>query len=117
MVVADAGLLPVQALVRWDPAWHAAAELAARTEVGFPPAVRMASVEGAASAVAEVVDALLGSPALAGPGPPDVEVLGPSSWTPASADPATPHERPGARTARRATPWQRSPRWQPGGRA
>lgn len=91
VVVADAGLPPVQALVRWDPAWHAAAELAARTEVGFPPAVRMASVEGAASAVAEVVDALLGSPTLGGPGPPDVEVLGPVELDPEpGADPATP---------------------------
>ncbi len=91
VVVADAGLPPVQALVRWDPAWHAAAELAARTEVGFPPAVRMASVEGAASAVAEVVDALLGSPTLGGPGPPDVEVLGPVELDPEpGADPAAP---------------------------
>ena len=49
VVVADAALPTVQALVRWDPAWHAAAELAARAEVGFPPAVRMAAVEGAAA--------------------------------------------------------------------
>ena len=36
----------VQALIRWDPAGHAAAELAARRELGFPPAVAMASIEG-----------------------------------------------------------------------
>jgi primosomal protein N' (replication factor Y) len=45
----------VQALVRWDPAGAAARELADRTEVGFPPAVRMASVEGPPAAVAELL--------------------------------------------------------------
>src|SRR6185503_16329468 len=59
VVAADAALAPVQALVRWDPSWHAAQELAARAEVGFPPAVRMAAVEGAPGAVAEVLDAVL----------------------------------------------------------
>jgi primosomal protein N' (replication factor Y) len=91
VVVADAALPPVQALVRWDPAWHAAAELAARTEVGFPPAVRMASVEGTAEAVAEVVDALLGADGLVGLGPPGVEVLGPVELDPVpGADAAAP---------------------------
>jgi len=91
VVVADAALPPVQALVRWDPAWHAAAELAARAEVGFPPAVRMASVEGTAEAVAEVVDALLGADGLVGLGPPGVEVLGPVELDPVpGADAAAP---------------------------
>ena len=103
VVVADAALPPVQALVRWDPAWHAAAELSARTEVGFPPAVRIASVEGAAPAVAEVVEALLGPDALLGSdtlldpravsglGPPGTEVLGPVELDPEpGADPAAP---------------------------
>jgi primosomal protein N' (replication factor Y) len=85
----------VQALVRWDPGWHAAAELAARTEVGFPPAVRMAAVEGAAAAVAEVLDAVLaGAPGGVPGGVPggalddapagalDVEVLGPVELDP-----------------------------------
>lgn len=67
VVVADAALPVVQALVRWDPAGHAASELAARAEVGFPPAVRMAAVEGPPAAVAEILDGL----------PDDVEVLGP----------------------------------------
>jgi primosomal protein N' (replication factor Y) (superfamily II helicase) len=71
VVVADTALPPVQALVRWDPAWHAATELAARAEVGFPPAVRMAAVEGPADAVAEVLDAVLAH------APEGVEVLGP----------------------------------------
>ncbi|WP_082468805.1 primosomal protein N' [Sciscionella sediminilitoris] len=56
MVMAESGIPTVQALVRWDPVWHARAELAARTELGFPPAVRMASVDGVPSAVAEVLD-------------------------------------------------------------
>jgi primosomal protein N' (replication factor Y) len=46
IVVADASLTAVQALVRWDPAGHARAELAARAELGFPPAVRMAALDG-----------------------------------------------------------------------
>ena len=46
IVGAEAGMAVVQALVRWDPAWHAAQELAERQELGFPPAMRMASVEG-----------------------------------------------------------------------
>jgi primosomal protein N' (replication factor Y) len=70
LVMADPALAPVQALVRWDPVGHAAAELAARTEVGFPPAVRMAAIEGAPAALHEVLDGL--SVDL-----PGVEVLGP----------------------------------------
>jgi len=53
VVVADSALAVVQALVRWDPVGHAAAELAARAELGFPPVTRMASVEGPAAALAE----------------------------------------------------------------
>jgi len=69
VVVADSSLASVQALVRWDPAGHAAAELAARAELGFPPVTRMASVEGPAAALAEFADtAEL---------PPEVEQLGP----------------------------------------
>jgi primosomal protein N' (replication factor Y) len=52
---ADAGLAPVQALVRWDPAGHAERELADRTELGFPPIGRMASLTGAAADVAELL--------------------------------------------------------------
>jgi primosomal protein N' (replication factor Y) len=55
VVVADGGLVPVQALLRWNPAWHAARELAERRELGFPPATRMASVTGPADAVAELL--------------------------------------------------------------
>ena len=65
VVMAEAAEPVVQALVRWDPAGHAAVELATRAEVGFPPAVRMAAVEGSAAAVAEVLGELgIGRPGL-----------------------------------------------------
>ena len=69
VVIADSTLTPVQALVRWDPVWHAATELAARTELGFPPAVRMATVDGTPDAVNAMLDELRL--------PPTGEVLGP----------------------------------------
>ena len=55
VVVADAALRPVQALVRWDPAGHAATELAERAELGFPPVSRMASLTGRPAAVADLL--------------------------------------------------------------
>ena len=58
VVVADHGLAPVQALVRWDPEGAAARELADRTALGFPPATRMVAVSGSPRAVAEVVEAV-----------------------------------------------------------
>ncbi|ONI90231.1 primosome assembly protein PriA [Saccharothrix sp. ALI-22-I] len=58
VVVADSALAPVQALVRWDPVWHARQELAARAELGFPPAVRMATVDGSPDALAGVLEEL-----------------------------------------------------------
>lgn len=85
VVMAPSDLPVVQALVRWDPAGHAAAELASRTEVGFPPAVRMAAVEGPAATVAGVVDdveAQLGAA---------VEVLGPVEVEP---DPRSERDEP-----------------------
>jgi primosomal protein N' (replication factor Y) (superfamily II helicase) len=56
VVVAEAGLAPVQALLRFDPGTLAERELAARRELGFPPAVRMASLTGTAPAVAELLE-------------------------------------------------------------
>lgn len=76
VVMADAALPVVQALVRWDPAGHAAAELAARAEVGYPPATRMAAVDGPPDAVAELLAAL----------PDDIERLGPVELDPAHPD-------------------------------
>jgi primosomal protein N' (replication factor Y) (superfamily II helicase) len=69
VVLAESALVPVQALVRWDPVWHARQELAGRTELGFPPAVRMASVDGSADALATFLDEL--------DLPPSGEILGP----------------------------------------
>jgi primosomal protein N' (replication factor Y) (superfamily II helicase) len=69
VVLAEASLPVVQALLRWDPVGFAERELAERTELGFPPAVRMAAVTGAAAAVTDFV----GSVGL----PDQAEVLGP----------------------------------------
>jgi primosomal protein N' (replication factor Y) (superfamily II helicase) len=69
VVLAEATLPAVQALIRWDPVTFAERDLAERAELGFPPAVRMASVTGTPQAVADFVGAA-GLPALA-------EVLGP----------------------------------------
>ncbi|GAA5198820.1 primosomal protein N' [Rugosimonospora acidiphila] len=57
VVVADGGLSPVQALIRFDPGWLAARELAERRELGFPPAVRMASLTGTPDSVADLLAA------------------------------------------------------------
>ncbi|MGH3434181.1 MAG: primosome assembly protein PriA, partial [Thermocrispum sp.] len=69
VVGADAGLTTVQALVRWDPAGHAGRELAERQQLGFPPARRMASVQGSPDAVQKLLTEL--------ELPPSVEILGP----------------------------------------
>ncbi len=69
VVLAEATLPAVQALIRWDPVTFSERELAERTELGFPPAVRMASVTGAPQAVAEFVGAAVL--------PAQAEVLGP----------------------------------------
>jgi primosomal protein N' (replication factor Y) len=83
IVMAEAAEPVVQSLVRWDPAGHAATELASRTEVGFPPAVRMAAVEGSAAALQEVLGEL----------PPEVEVLGPVEIETAPGPGAPPEAR------------------------
>jgi primosomal protein N' (replication factor Y) len=58
IVSADPDLPVVHGLVRWDPAGFAAAELAERASLRFPPTVRMASIEGEPPAIAEMVDVL-----------------------------------------------------------
>jgi primosomal protein N' (replication factor Y) len=80
IIVAEASLPAVQALVRWDPATFARRELADRAELRFPPAVRMASLTGPEHAVL----ALLSAAGL----PSDAEVLGPVPVTLADAGPA-----------------------------
>jgi len=69
VIVADAGLPAVQAMVRWDPVTFAGRELGDRRELRFPPAARMAALSGPHDAVR----ALLDSADL----PPGAEVLGP----------------------------------------
>ncbi|MDQ1537310.1 MAG: hypothetical protein QOE58_1703 [Actinomycetota bacterium] len=67
----------VEALVRWDPAWFAARELAERIELSLPPAVRMAQLVGARAAVQRAVE-------VAGLAD-TVDQLGPLPWVPAGA--------------------------------
>ncbi|MFI6913672.1 primosomal protein N' [Streptosporangium sp. NPDC050284] len=55
VVLADSSLAAVQALLRWDPVNHAERELADRTELGFPPAVKMATLTGSPAAVREMI--------------------------------------------------------------
>ena len=68
-VVAESAIPTVQALIRWDPVGHAEAELDARSEVGLPPAVHIAAVDGAPDAV----NALLETAQLPG----NADLLGP----------------------------------------
>ena len=56
IVVAESSIPTVQSLIRWDPAGHAEAELTARAEVGLPPSVHMAAIDGVAEAVAALLD-------------------------------------------------------------
>src|SRR5262249_1045130 len=75
IVLADGSLPPVHALIRWqavlrwDAVTSAERELAERRQLGFPPAVRMASLTGGPQAIRELVDAA--------DLPGDAEVLGP----------------------------------------
>ena len=57
-VVADVSIPTVQSLIRWDPVGHAEAELIARTEVGLPPSVHLAALDGSAETVAALLDAV-----------------------------------------------------------
>jgi len=79
-VVADASIPTVQSLIRWDPVGNAEADLVARTEVGLPPSVHMAALDGTADAVA----ALLEATQL----PDDADLLGPVDLPPGSRRPA-----------------------------
>ncbi|HTM85046.1 MAG TPA: primosomal protein N' [Mycobacterium sp.] len=55
-VVAESGIATVQALIRWDPVGHADIELDSRGEVGLPPAVHMAAIDGSADAVTALLE-------------------------------------------------------------
>ncbi|OAA25924.1 replication restart DNA helicase PriA [Frankia sp. EI5c] len=69
VVAADLGLGPVQALVRWDPALFVGREAEERAALGFPPASRIAAVDGTPGALND----LLAAASL----PAGSEVLGP----------------------------------------
>ena len=69
VVVADPGLREVQALLRLDPVGYAERELADRAEAGFPPAVKLLTIEGAPAAVTAALDGVTL--------PSGVQVLGP----------------------------------------
>jgi primosomal protein N' (replication factor Y) len=69
VVVAPGELRAVQALVRWQPRWHAERELDERRALHLPPAGRMAAVTGARQAVADLLQSVLL--------PPTAELLGP----------------------------------------
>jgi primosomal protein N' (replication factor Y) len=69
IAVADAGLREVQALLRLDPVGYAERELADRASAGFPPALKLLTVEGPPAAI-EAALAGLDLPA-------DVQALGP----------------------------------------
>lgn len=58
VIVADAALVPVQALIRWDPVGFADLQLRQRAELGFPPAVTMAAVDGSSRTIAAFVASL-----------------------------------------------------------
>jgi primosomal protein N' (replication factor Y) len=56
LVVAESSIPTVQSLIRWDPVGQAEAELTERAEVGLPPCVHMAALDGAADAVSALLD-------------------------------------------------------------
>ncbi|MFV0426855.1 MAG: primosomal protein N' [Beutenbergiaceae bacterium] len=64
MLLGDPPSAPAQALVRWDPTGYAERELMQRTELGFPPITRLATLTGSAPAVRDFL-ARLQLPAMA----------------------------------------------------
>lgn len=70
LLVGDAAPAPTQALVRWDPAGHAARELAERATLRLPPAAHVVALDGPRDAVR----AFLARAAL----PEQAEVIGPT---------------------------------------
>jgi primosomal protein N' (replication factor Y) len=86
-VVGESSIPTVQSLIRWDPVGHADAELDSRAEVGLPPAVHMAAIDGAPDAVRAMIEtAEL---------PDNADLLGPVDLPPgARRPPGTPPEKP-----------------------
>jgi primosomal protein N' (replication factor Y) len=77
LIHAEAGVPAVQALIRWDPVGYSERELGDRAELGFPPAVRMASVTGSADAVASLLSSM--APGFEVLGPVAIDRIGPSA--------------------------------------
>ncbi|MFI5892867.1 primosomal protein N' [Actinoplanes sp. NPDC051513] len=107
VVVADGSLATVQALIRWEPGWFAARELAERRELSFPPAARMASLTGKPEAIAEMLAAarLPDGAELLGPVPADDDqerMLVRTSRSQAAAMAHALHEAAAVRSARKA---------------
>jgi primosomal protein N' (replication factor Y) (superfamily II helicase) len=102
IVLADAALPAVQAVIRWDPVTFSERELAERAQLGFPPAVRMAAVTGPASAVADFVASagLPGQAEVLGPVP--AETPAPGRGRPEPGPDAEPQERALIRVPRSA---------------
>jgi primosomal protein N' (replication factor Y) len=93
VVLAEASLPAVQALIRWDPVTFAERELAERAELGFPPAVRMAAITGAPEAVTDFIgltDLPAGAEVL---GPVPAEAFGGRPASHDGAEPPEPQER------------------------
>ncbi|GAA4424448.1 primosomal protein N' [Georgenia halophila] len=80
MLLGKPAQVPAQALVRWDPAGFAERELAERAELAFPPAVRLAALQGGRSAVRSLLTHLGDVPGMEVLGP--VEVAGEASQLP-----------------------------------
>jgi primosomal protein N' (replication factor Y) len=96
VIVAAGELRPVQALLRWQPRWHAERELDDRRELHLPPAGRIAALTGSAAAVSDLLAAV--------ELPPAAEVLGPVpavGRVPGLADETEPAERMLVRVPRR----------------
>ncbi|MFC9895859.1 primosomal protein N' [Nocardia sp. NPDC127579] len=86
IVMAEPSVPTVQALIRWDPVGHARLEVDSRAEVGFPPAVRLAAIDGTTESIAEILSvAKL---------PADVEVLGPVPLPPGARTPFSSGDTP-----------------------
>lgn len=86
LVMADPAISTVQALLRWDPVGHAQFELDERTQVRFPPSVRLAAVDGTTDSIAELLtEAKL---------PDMVEVLGPVPLPPGARKPFSSGDNP-----------------------
>ena len=112
VVLAEPGLRPVQALVRWDPAGHAERELADRRALGFPPALVFAELIGGSDAVREFLDVLelparaqlLGPVPVGEDSPDDVRALVRGPRTVAADLAGRLHEAAAVRSARKLAP-------------